>query len=590
MSIVYNIITFKKEDRHIMNGKKSFSILFPDYEGVTYKQLSETVCHDLGIDLLCSELSGDKKEQNIIMNIVSNMTSDKRVAFYRQKVFADILRLPELRSRLSELFERIEYIRKFTTVRMDTGEKLGFWLLMHKLDELSDYIKCVEEMRACLSKADISSEGLVGFRDYLDILYDEARFKAMKKDISELKEKTSVIQSVTLGVNVNSRFEAVSLGLVSVNSKPFKKSNIVSNFANAISEKDRIQESTDWDGDMHYHHVDKDHSKSFARFIENAGSMLAMTRTPFVDGRIRSTVVQSINNDETAGATFYLDRVMNKMLGSVIKKLRDVLSEYADIAIVDISNVIPEFMYYIKFAEFVERFSGIGLKFCEAQLSQSEDVSMNAKDFYNLKLAVKMDNVEELVYNDLVFDREHTIYILTGANRGGKTTVTQAIGIMFVLAQGGISVPASAFEYKPVDCIYTHFPADEEKTLDLGRLGEECVRFKSIYSECTGESLVLLNETFSTTSFEEGFYIARDSVRALLKKGSITIYNTHLHKLAAEMDDFNRESGSFKVSSLIVKNDNGKRSFKVEVAMPEGMSYARDIAEKYGVTYEMLTE
>ena len=37
-----------------------------------------------------------------------------------------------------------------------------------------------------------------------------------------------------------------------------------------------------------------------------------------------------------------------------------------------------------------------------------------------------------------------------------------------------------------------------------------------------------------------------------------------------------------------MKSDNGKRSFKVEVASPEGLSYAKDIAEKYGVTYEML--
>ena len=38
-----------------------------------------------------------------------------------------------------------------------------------------------------------------------------------------------------------------------------------------------------------------------------------------------------------------------------------------------------------------------------------------------------------------------------------------------------------------------------------------------------------------------------------------------------------------------MKSENGKRSFKVMKALPEGMSFARDIAEKYGVTYDMLT-
>jgi len=334
--------------------------------------------------------------------------------------------------------------------------------------------------------------------------------------------------------------------------------------------------------------VDKEHSKSFAKFIENVGGMISTTGTPFVDGRIRSTVVQNINNDETVGSTFYLDKVMNKMLGSVIKKLREVLSEYADIAIIDISNVIPEFLYYIRFAEFIEKLTANGSRFCEAQVISDGNVSMDAKELYNLKLAISTEKSEEIVYNDLSFDSEHSIYILTGANRGGKTTITQAIGLLYVLAQGGISVPAASFAYKPVDCIYTHFPADEDKTLDLGRLGEECVRFKSLYSECTADSLILLNETFSTTSFEEGFYIAKDSVKAIMKKGSRTIYNTHMHKLAAEIDELNKDS-SVKAASLIVKNEGGRRSFKVEVAPPAGMSYAKDIAEKYGVTYEMLT-
>lgn len=227
--------------------------------------------------------------------------------------------------------------------------------------------------------------------------------------------------------------------------------------------------------------------------------------------------------------------------------------------------------------------------YSEAHIIESGDISMDAKELYNLRLSQNIENMDGIVCNDLVFDKEHRIYILTGANRGGKTTITQAVGLLFVLAQGGIFVPAADFGYKPVDCIYTHFPADEDKTMDLGRLGEECVRFREIFSACTSESLLLLNETFSTTSFEEGFYIARDSVRALAKKGVRTIYNTHMHKLASEVAEFNSEGNEAGVSSLIVKSENGKRSFKVEIASPEGMSYAKDIAAKYGVTYDMLT-
>lgn len=202
----------------------------------------------------------------------------------------------------------------------------------------------------------------------------------------------------------------------------------------------------------------------------------------------------------------------------------------------------------------------------------------------------KNERSDGIVGNDLDFDAEHRIYILTGANRGGKTTITQAVGMAFLLAQGGIYVPAGSFAFSPADNIFTHYPADENQTMDLGRLGEESKRFREIFIQATPRSLLLLNESFSTTSFEEGFFIARDVVRILLKMGVRTIFNTHMHKLAREVDRLNEESSESKAASLITETEDGKRSYRLRVAPPEGLSYAHDIAEKYGVTYEMLEQ
>lgn len=63
-----------------MKENSRFSILFPYYEDTKYKQLSDSACHDLGLDTICRELTSDIKEQNLIMSIISNMTSDPRVA------------------------------------------------------------------------------------------------------------------------------------------------------------------------------------------------------------------------------------------------------------------------------------------------------------------------------------------------------------------------------------------------------------------------------------------------------------------------------------------------------------------------------
>lgn len=570
-------------------SSKGISILFPNGDA-KFVQMSESAFHDLGLDSICKALTSDAKEQRYISGIISNMTADADTARFRQEVFADILNLPQLRKKITELFDKLEFMKSFGSLAKKTEEKLGIWYLLHRLDELDDYIKCVEAMRECLSDEGIKSQGLIAFRDYIGGIYEDSCFAQMRKDIGELKLKASEIRSVTIGVNVNDRFEATSMGLISVNSKPFKKSGIVGSFADALASKGGIKDDTEWNGEMRYHEVDRSANGSPAAIFQKGMGFLAMQQTGgFVDAKVRNTIVNMPEDDSMNSSTFYLEKVMNKMLDTLVKRLSDTLSKYVDVAVINISKLIPEFTYYIRFAEFIEKNMSAGFRFSQAKAMGKADCTMDARGFYNMRLALSLENAADIVLNDLKFDSEHTVYILTGANRGGKTTVTQAVGLLFALAQGGIYVPAASFEYAPVDCIYTHFPADEDKTIDLGRLGEECVRFKQLYADCTADSLLLLNESFSTTSFEEGYFIARDSVRAILKKQVRTIYNTHMHKLAADAPEMNEQESGAKVASLVVKSDGGKRSFKVDVASPEGMSYARDIAEKYGVTYEMLT-
>ena len=567
-----------------METRKKYSILHPNVESAEYKQISKIACHDLALDMLCKSVGGNDRESGMIMDVISKMTADPSVAEYRSKVFCDILRFPKFRERMVELFDRFEFMRSFGSNRLKIDEKTGIWHLLRRLDELNDYIVCVEAMQECLSEISLESQGLRGLKKHIDEIYRDANFGEMKADIAALKIDSSEVRSLTVGINVNDKFEATGMGLISINNKPFKKSGIVSAFADAVSSKDKIHEGTDWSGDMHYRPLE-----SAPDFDDTITSLLME----------KSRIASKITNDETiariadgdvlANSTFYLSHIAGKMLDTLIRKLRDTLSKYADIVIFSIAEIIPEFVYYIRFAEFVEKYKSLGYSFCEAKVTDKDGTYMEARDFYNLKLAISGVENKDIVTNDLDFDKEHTVYILTGANRGGKTTVTQAVGLMQVLAQGGIFVPARSFDYKPVDCIYTHFPADEDKTLDLGRLGEECVRFKESFKSCTKKSLCLLNESFSTTSFEEGYYIAKDSVKALLKKSVRTIYNTHMHKLGDDIEEFNLENPDAKASSLVVQSEGGERSFRIKVAPPEGMSYARDIAEKYGVTYEMLT-
>lgn len=565
-----------------MAGNKGLSIVFPEGSYDRCRVLSETAVHDLGLDVICRGLSNKEKEQSLILGIMSRITDDPEVVQFRLDVFEDIYNNPEFRERMLGILDKIEFLRDFGSFRRDNEESSGTWDLVHRLEEIRDYIGYVEALQQCLGDGNLKSKGLRDLKERIDGIYNDSSFAQLKQDIAGLKASTSNLKSVTLGVNLNERFEAKEIGLISVNSKAFSKSTILENFGNMIVRKDSIKEDVSWDGSMRF--------QPFSMGEERAGGKmegLARARMMIQNPVLMMALVP--DGDMGKDVTSHMDRITDHMLGKTMRAVKEVLNKYTGLSIMDITALIPEFVYYVRWAEYIKRQVGKGRVFCKASVLKAGGLRMKAGGFYNMRL---LDFADDIVDNDLDFDDGKSTYILTGANRGGKTTVTQAVGLMYVLAQGGIFVPAREFAFRPVDCVFTHYPADEDKTLDYGRLGEECKRFRELFGRCTENSLLLLNETFSTTSFEEGFFIAKDAVRAILKKGTRCIYNTHMHKLAADIDSLNRESeaegAKTKAASLVALSDGGERSFKVKVAPPQGMSYAKDIAEKYGVTYEML--
>ena len=577
----FYLILFRTKEIQMSN---KYSLLFPDHS-LPYRKVSDLTVHDIGMDSVLLKLSKEKNEQVYITNVMKMITADSKNAGYRSDVFDDIYKNKAMRTELLELLDKVSFLKEYGSYRHDNDHEPGIWDLVHRLEEIGDYIKSIGAIYKCLSNADIHSEGLLGLKKYVSDLYEDNAFEELKRDIESLRADTSCLKSVTVGINLNERFEACGVGLISVNSKSFSKSNLVSHFIDKVSGKDILNDSSDWKEDYKFDEiVAKSPLQAGADFVPPVFSPMAMM----------SIMKVSEADDSTKEITNYMDKITDRMLSQTVKHLRNVLNKYTMLTVNDITDLIPEFIFYVRWAEYIEEMTSNGAVFCKPDVMDAPGegdnrIFMDSKGVYNIKLLSEHSSAfGDIVRNDLDFTDEHTLYILTGANMGGKTTITQSIGQLFFMAQAGIYVAATEFKYVPVDDIFTHFPADEDKTMDLGRLGEECKRFKELYEQATGKSLMLLNETFSTTSFEEGYYIAKDCSKAILKKGIRTIYNTHMHKLALDIDQINDENEKGKAASLVVKAKEGKRLYEVEVAPPVGLSYAKDIAEKYGVTFEML--
>ncbi len=564
---------------------ENISLLFPKgMLDTPVRTLTDETINDLSINYLCAQLTRNAGEQNVIRNIMTQLCDVPEVIRYRCDIFEDVLRFPLLRQRISELLDQLDFLKSVERMSKDTDAS-SIWQLINRLNELDHYIDCITGIRDCLNGLDIHSQGFKDLRDFVENIYNDSGFDFLKKDIQHLQKNVCKIKSLTLGVNLDKELRPVETGIISINNESYKEMGVLRNLLDFSKSKSEIQDGVRFTGMAPYHvpKVSHELGEGVAHALEGVTSV-GVAKKLGVDYAASQVGGNPLMNN--------LNLTITDMLGSVVRNLKTVLNKYVNISGYALSALISEFTFYLKWAELIDRLIAAGAVLSKPEILD-EPRAFRGEGIYNMKLAIhKLNNPgEEIVQNDLDFCTEHRIYILTGPNRGGKTTITQAVGILYLLAQNGIYVPGTHVALAPVDSIYTHFPADENQTVDLGRLGEESKRFSEIFSMATGNSLLLLNESFATTSFTEGLYIAKDITRSLKYLGANTIFNTHMHELAASLDEMNANSDcEDQAVSLITGVEEGRRSFKISIAPPQGLSFAQDIAEKYGVTYAQLQE
>ena len=529
---------------------EKFSLLYPERKTPSYKTLCIETYNDLSLDKILDCITETDAEKKIIKDMMMKLESDPEVIRYRCDVFEDIFRFPVLREKLSDMLEQLEYLKTIGRTFKDDSVA-PIWQLINRLKELETYADCITGIQQAFRKCNIKSAGLKKLEKYVYSVSESSGFEYLKSDIQSLLTETSKIQSITLGVNLDEMLCPVEVGILSINENKFDHSGILDNFL---------------------------------EFCAKMGELINLN-------------TGSMTKIHTAGSTAdedplmkNLNRAVTDMLGTTVKHLKTKLARYVDISAYSLTRFIPELLFYIRWADFCDRVTNAGLPMSRPEILSDYSSTLYSEDIYDIKLAIQILNGKkiDIVTNDFEFTEQHGIYIMTGPNRGGKTTFTQAVGMIFLMAQHGIYVPAKHLALCPCDNIFTHFPADENKTVNLGRLGEESERINRIFCDATDQSLLLFNEPLASTSFTKGLYIAKDVLQALRILGARTIFNTHMHELAMNLDEINSTEGTLKAASLITGISEGQRNYKVYLTPPEGVSYARDIAEKYGVTLDQL--
>ncbi len=556
-----------------------YSLLYPDNSERKHKTLTDESINDLSIDFLLDALTEKKNEREHMRKLMTCVTDDPDVIRYRCDVFEDFLRFPKLRTSMEDLVLKLADLRDLERFQKDQ-EGSAFWSLVNRLREIDEYVSCISMIRDILGDLDIRSEGMKNLRKMVNDISLESGFEELRLDIDETLEKVRRLKSITIGVNLDGMLRPKSAGVISLNDSEFKESGLMRRFMSFADKKNELHHGTDVSSIRVFHPATPITPVSFVQKSELNDNMIGEHITT-------STVTGA---DSLSNAI--KDTVTN-IMKQTVGEIKSTIKRYVNISGYTLINLMPEILFYIRWAELVDKIKAVGLPVCKPEILDPEDRNCSFKELYNLKLAINKIKGEQIniITNDIEFNDEHRIFILTGPNRGGKTIFTQAWGLAMLLAQLGIYVPAGYAAVCPCDNIFTHFPADENDTVDLGRLGEESKRLSEIFRLATDRSVMLLNESLATTSVTEGLFIAKDVVRAMCYMGVRTIFNTHMHDLARTVDELNSEvECKSKAASLVTGVHDGERSFKVSLSEPQGISYAKDIAEKYGVSFAQIKE
>lgn len=557
---------------------ENVSLLWPDNESKKQTEnkikLSETSFTDINLDRIVSEFAIDPKYTSYVKNVLSSMCEDTEVINYRLDIIDDIVNSSELQKNLEGIYSIVSEVERYAHPEsLDTPEILK---LVKSFRETDIFGNSLSRIKCLIEKSDnnFKAEGLRKLKDVILTLSEQFEYNYDNK-ASNIEDDYFKPTSITLGINLDNQLRPVEATIVSLNDQKYLRAP----FLNHLVSKNKDEFESTFD----FHSTTEGLIKNkLINEIEELGESKI---------KIDSTALQlSLISD--------LDRIIKSAIIPLKFILRRYINTYSEFFI----KLKYELLFILGTINIIKKITTLGMPMCRPKPENKSKRIFDIKGLYNLSLALDWDGSKpnSIVKNDLEFTSEENIFILTGPNSGGKTTYINAISLIQVLFQAGMYVPCAAASISPVDSIYTHFSAEEKKDTDYGRLGEEAKRLNEIFKRATEYSLLILNESLASTSPSECLYMSKDIIYGLKLLSAHAIFATHQHELAENLELVNKTyPGAGKISSLLAGaqklNDSEKincfkRTYKVEKSAPLGTSYAKDIAESFGISFEQIKD
>ncbi len=441
---------------------------------------------DLSIDRVVSTICSDVYIQEAALEVLSYPLNNIENILFRQEILMDFLNNDGLLDKFMRLYTDYDNIKvewekarhNIYVLKSHAGRNTEVYMEILILN--SEYLKRVvtfpEQLYDLLNNSVIRSEALLSIKDYCEKLLSKGSYK----DLLEITNSLSKIDPVNYSLQIVSKFDT----MLRVSSSHLSK--IYS------SEKNPPKKSL------------------LSRLFKGDGE-------EFFDVETNGNTINEIDN----------------LLRMAIMEISDVVDKMVKHFYEDLYGLAKQLLFYKFAVVYNSLMESLSIPICFPTVLEDKEDVLECNDLYDLFLIVKNQYfANKIVPNDVLLTENTYGVLIRGNNNSGKTVYLRSIGIAQVFAQSGLMVCAREMKTSIRHGIYTQFASAEEFEKDIyGRFESEVKEIANIVYNLKPYSLILLNETFQTTAYDEGAVGIYDILTSISGLSVKWIFVTHILKL-----------------------------------------------------------